>query len=206
MAGCCITTIYFQAMGSHALPVILATSLFLCHYLFQKQVKKSVCRLTSIWRGIQNLTGMVPNPNSGLCLGDFGPDFFNTNMADLVIKLKNHSSYPALFKQAFNVNDVSKLTHDELKLNIVYSISQFMRTMISSDSKFDKMIKHKATLTFEEKDGYETFFSERGDCFHCHDAPLFTSNTFNNNGLDSVLTEADLGRFLVTGINRQRKI
>lgn len=155
------------------------------------------------WNSEFNWNGSEPKLDR-LCLGDFGPDFFNTNMADLVIKLKNHSSYPALFKQAFNVNDVSKLTHDELKLNIVYSISQFMRTMISSDSKFDKMIKHKATLTFEEKDGYETFFSERGDCFHCHDAPLFTSNTFNNNGLDSVHTEADLGRFLVTGINTDK--
>ena len=35
-----------------------------------------------------------------------------------------------------------------------------------------------------------------GDCFHCHGGPLFQSQSFANNGLDTVFT--DPGRHLVT--------
>lgn len=133
-----------------------------------------------------------------LCLGDFGPDFFNTNMSDLVYKLTNHPQYPHFFNVAFNVIDISQLTYDELQLKIVYAISQFIRTMISSESKLDKVMKHEANFTPEEWDGFQTFETERGDCFHCHGHPLLTSNTFNNNGLDTVHEGRNLGRYLVT--------
>ena len=43
--------------------------------------------------------------------------------------------------------------------------------------------------------------AERGqfgaDCFHCHGGPLFQSQAFSNNGLDSDFS--DLGRSIVTG-------
>ena len=139
-----------------------------------------------------------------VCLLDFGPDFFNTNMPDLVRKLMSHDKYPVLFKQAFNIDDISKLTDDELKLKITYSISQFMTTMVSSESKCDKVYKRQATFTPEEMDGFQTFTTERGDCFHCHDYPLFTSNTFNNTGLDSIPTGGNLGRFLATNIETDK--
>ncbi len=149
------------------------------------------------WNPEYNWDGTAPKLDL-LPLADFGPDFFNTNMPDLVQKIKNHPKYPLMFKQAFNIDDVAQLTSDELQLKIVYALSQFMRTMISSNSKFDKMIRHEANLTSEEMDGYQTFSTEVGDCFHCHGYPLFTSNTFNNNGLDSIHLGADLGLFIVT--------
>ena len=43
------------------------------------------------------------------------------------------------------------------------------------------------------------FMTERGDCFHCHGNPLFTSNDFRNNGLDCTPQGANSGRYLVTG-------
>ena len=46
--------------------------------------------------------------------------------------------------------------------------------------------------------GKEIFTTEKGDCFHCHSYPLFTSNDFHNNGLDQEF-EMDNGRFNVTG-------
>jgi len=131
-------------------------------------------------------------------LADFGPEFFNTNMSELIQKLKNHPKYPILFKQAFNIDDIATLSEKDLQLKIVYAITQFLRTMISADSKYDKMLKRQVNFTPEEMDGMQTFMTERGDCFHCHGDPLMTSNTFNNNGLDSVLTGSNLGRYLVT--------
>jgi cytochrome c peroxidase len=133
-----------------------------------------------------------------LCLSDFGPDFFNTDMPDLYRKLKAHPIYPDLFKKAFGVENIDKLSNDELQLKIVYAISQFIRTLVSSDSRYDRMLRHEIAFTAQELDGMQTFFTERGDCFHCHDYPLFTSNTFHNTGLDSLPEGLNLGRFLFT--------
>jgi len=150
------------------------------------------------WNPDYNWNGSEPKLDR-LCLGDFGPNFFNTNMDSLVKRLKRHSAYPSLFKQAFNIDDVAGLSHDALQLKIVYAISQFLRTMISSNSKFDKMVRHELMFTPDEYNGYEIYSTERGDCFHCHDYPLLTSNAFKNNGLDSSLATVNMGRYLVTG-------
>ncbi len=150
------------------------------------------------WNPDYNWNGSQPVLDR-LCLGDFEPEFFNTNMPLLVTKLMEHADYPRLFKEAFNNDNIASLSYDELKLEIVYSISQFMRTMVSSNSRFDKFMRHEIMFTPEEIDGFVTFTTERGDCFHCHGHPLMTSNNFHNNGLDVVHTGADQGRFLVTG-------
>lgn len=154
--------------------------------------------LNLAWNPDYNWDGSAPVLDL-LCLADFGPDFFNTNMPDLVQKLLNHPKYPLYFKQAFNIDDMSKLTDDELQLKIVFAISQFIRTMTSSDSKFDKMMRREINLTPEEMDGFQTFFTERGDCFHCHGYPLLTSNTYHNTGLDTVFAGNNIGRYFVTG-------
>ncbi|HQQ93496.1 MAG TPA: cytochrome c peroxidase [Bacteroidia bacterium] len=141
-----------------------------------------------------------------LCLGDFGPEFFNTSMPGLVSKLMKHDRYPLLFKKAFDVNDISALSYDDLQLKIVYAISQFMRSMVSGNSKYDRYLRHEVFLSPDENEGMETFFTERGDCFHCHAYPLMSSNTFHNNGLDSLLSGQNLGRYLVSGnINDEGK-
>ena len=45
---------------------------------------------------------------------------------------------------------------------------------------------------------YDPYHQQFGaDCFHCHGGPLFQSQSFANNGLDTKFT--DLGRYLVTG-------
>ena len=48
--------------------------------------------------------------------------------------------------------------------------------------------------------GYEIFKSK---CGYCHTPPLFTDNSYHNNGLDSIFPSEDLrirmGRFRITG-------
>ncbi len=139
-----------------------------------------------------------------LPLSDFGPEFFNTNMDTLVARLKAHALYPRYFKEAFNVTDVGSLSDHELQLTITKSIVQFLRTIVSDDSKFDKVSRLETAFTPEEMEGASIFYSEKGDCFHCHGSPLLTNNTFNNTGLDSVLTGQNLGRYLYTGISTDR--
>jgi cytochrome c peroxidase len=88
---------------------------------------------------------------------------------------------------------------------VVKALAQFERTLISADSKWDRYLRGDTELSVAEARGFEIFFTERGDCFHCHSTILFTDNEFHNNGLDSVFTDdglagvtgdpADLGRF-----------
>ena len=105
--------------------------------------------------------------------------------------LNSHNEYPYLFKEAFNINYIDS-TH------VVMAIAQFERTLISSNSRFDKYLNNEVQLTPSELNGYAIFNTEKGDCFHCHGTQMFMDNQFHNNGLD---TEpfTDLGRAKVTG-------
>jgi cytochrome c peroxidase len=134
-----------------------------------------------------------------LAMGDFEPEFFNTNPDLLFKNLSEHPIYPTLFKQAFGVNNVYDLSYHELKKTIAKSIAQYLRTKISVDSKFDKYRRKEVLLNQMEYEGYVIFFSERGDCFHCHSEPLFSDQEFHNNGLNTSYTDFDKGRNLVTG-------
>tara|TARA_B100000902_G_C27321187_1_gene924619 strand:+ start:5614 stop:6708 length:1095 start_codon:yes stop_codon:yes gene_type:complete len=113
--------------------------------------------------------------------------------------INNDSTYKILFKQAFGIDYIDSTS-------IVKAISQFERTIISSNSKYDKWLKKEVQLTPSELNGYAIFNSEIGDCFHCHILPgLFMDNLFHNNGLDSEPFE-DLGLAIVTNkMNDQGK-
>ena len=103
--------------------------------------------------------------------------------------------YPELFNKAFGSSVVTEK-------NIARAIAQFIRTLISADSKFDRYLEGKVQLSGSELNGYVLFMTEQGgDCFHCHGGdgnPLFTTNLFYNNGKDSVFTDP-YDRFAITG-------
>ena len=90
--------------------------------------------------------------------------------------------YPPMFKAAFGSNVITFK-------NIAKAISQFMRTLISSNSKFDKYTRGEVQLSASELNGYVIFDTEKGDCFHCHGTILFTTNSFYNNAKDTVFTD-----------------
>lgn len=116
-------------------------------------------------------------------------DFFQTNLD----KINQSTKYKPLFKKYFGVD---KITYKEL----AYSLAQFMRTMISRDTKYDRFLKGTTTLSMDEYKGYQVFFTEKGDCFHCHSNPTTSDNQFHNTGLDSLyVKEQDKGYYNVTG-------
>jgi len=102
--------------------------------------------------------------------------------------------YPELFKKAFNSETVTFK-------NIEKAIAQFVRTLISANSKFDQYMRGEDQLSQSELNGYVLFTTEEGgDCFHCHGGfgnPLFTTNLFYNNGKDTVFTDP-MDRFGIT--------
>jgi cytochrome c peroxidase len=129
-----------------------------------------------------------------VCMSDFESDIFNTNPQLLFQDLGSHSQYPSMFKRAFGLKNLNSITYDSLKVMICYSITQYMKTLINSNSKFDLYRQRKVLLSPEEYNGMIIFFSEKGDCFHCHGEPLFTDDNFHNNGLSSNFSGIDLGR------------
>lgn len=112
-------------------------------------------------------------------------DFFKTN-----IQLLNNSSvYKTLFKKAYGIDEITSKY-------VAYALAQFFRVLNSTDAKYDRFIKGEVDLNAEEWDGYDIFFTERGDCFHCHGTVLFHDNLFSNNGLD---LNPDEGFYAITG-------
>ena len=122
---------------------------------------------------------------------------------ELVGQLKNHPTYPKMFREAFGISNKSEITR-ELAAK---ALAQFERTIISKDSKFDNVQQGKAIFTDLELIGYGMYFDAdpdlpRAECGHCHNTPLATSDAFFNNGLTASATLddfPDLGRGKVTG-------
>ena len=116
-------------------------------------------------------------------------DEMGSNMESVVVRLRSKGIYPPLFKNAFG----DSLVTGE---RILKAMSAFMVTIISSDSKYDKVMRGETSFDDQEKTGYEIF---KKNCAGCHTEPLFTNLQFESNGLpvDTVLN--DFGRMKVTG-------
>jgi cytochrome c peroxidase len=148
------------------------------------------------WTGGDEILDHVPLND----LAD-GNIFLNANSDSILNRFKRHATYKNLFYEAFGI-DITSVSVSERKKYIAYALSQFIKTMVSFDSKFDRYLRGELSLTQQELNGFDIFMREdKGDCFHCHGSPsnpLWTDNQFHNNGLDSVHTGMNIGRYSVT--------
>ncbi len=124
------------------------------------------------------------------------PIELHQSLEEAVARLEAHEDYPLLFRKAFNA--------DPSEEYIAKAMSQFMRTMVSANSKYDKAITNGSGVFFDEQEikGRDLFFLETGmngevECIHCHGGRLFTEFTFKNNGLDDV---TDISQFTDPGL------
>src|SRR6185295_1822625 len=96
--------------------------------------------------------------------------------------------YGALFSKAFGTSDV---TLDKIAI----AISDFERTLMSGNSKYDK-----GQFTDLEQRGLD-IFNDR-ECHICHKAPAFTDDLFHNSGVAFKNGKiVDEGRFGFTKLN-----
>ena len=110
------------------------------------------------------------------------------DIKSLVQKLNTIKLYKHLFKDAFG----DSLATGEKTLK---AISQFLLTLISSNAKYDRVMKKQEIFTSQEINGYRLF---QKHCNTCHKEPLFTTNDFANNGLSIDTLLNDYGRFIIT--------
>ena len=108
----------------------------------------------------------------------------------VVNRLNSNFKYQTAFTEAWG----SELITGERFLK---SISQFVLTLVTSNSKYDRIMRSEAGVEFTEKEqkGYEQF---KAKCASCHVEPLFTDYSYQNNGLTVDSTLNDSGRMLVT--------
>lgn len=113
-------------------------------------------------------------------------------------KLSAMSDYPPSFEAAFGD---PMITPERIGV----AIEQFVLSLTSFDSRFDRAMKGDGTLSEQEKRGFELFFTEYeprlqqfgADCFHCHGGAFFTDHGFHNNGIDP--KDGDVGFGKVSG-------
>ncbi|MCB9284444.1 MAG: cytochrome C peroxidase [Lewinellaceae bacterium] len=118
----------------------------------------------------------------------------------VVARLKNHPDYPERFRKAFGIKETGDIS-GEL---IGQAIAQFVRTLVSYQSKYDyaNWDRGAETQFFSESElrGKLLFttepsidpFSPHPGCSHCHNnTALLTTNEFLNNGINPALAPAD---------------
>lgn len=130
----------------------------------------------------------------------------NETLENVVEKLSNSPIYPDRFMRAFGSIEVT-----DVKISL--ALEQFMMSIISADSKYDKFLAGTEQLSDSEERGrllYETeynpfFPSQSGaDCAHCHGGSNFENDEYMNNGLDTDADMVDIGREDVTGLPEDR--
>ena len=117
--------------------------------------------------------------------------------SEVVAKLYNHDSYPKRFDAIYpdGIN----------RKNIKDSLGAFVRSLVTPNSRFDQWLKgDEAALTGQEKHGYVLF--KGYGCVSCHQGVNVGGNMFQVFGVLNEyfkkrgnITEADFGRFNVTG-------
>ena len=104
-------------------------------------------------------------------------------------KLKADTAYIRLFKTAFSDGIINSQ-------HLLKALAQFTGSIQSNNSRYDKVKRGEAVFTVSEALGYKTFIA---NCNSCHKEPLFTDNSFRNNGLSLNEKLRDFGRMTITG-------
>ena len=114
----------------------------------------------------------------------------DSSILEVIGKIENDEEYLNLFYNAFGDKEI---TADR----IYNSIGQFEYTLISANSKYDKVKRQEGEeYTDEEVQGYQTF---QDKCASCHSSELFTDQSFRNIGFPINPDSEEGGRSRVTG-------
>jgi cytochrome c peroxidase len=111
------------------------------------------------------------------------------DLNQIIGKLKNDRAYPALFNQTFGSPGINSQ-------RILKALAQFTASLVSADTKYDRVKRGEAQFNQYEKTGFEIFQQK---CARCHQEPLFTDLSYRNTGMEADSTLKDYGRMRITG-------
>jgi cytochrome c peroxidase len=100
-------------------------------------------------------------------------DEMGETLANIVQKVKSNKDYAPMFVKAFGNANINIP-------NISKAITQFTASLVSANSRYDKIMQGQDKFAKAEAEGYTIFMA---NCNGCHTAPLFTNNQFANNGI-----------------------
>jgi cytochrome c peroxidase len=121
------------------------------------------------------------------------PAEMDESLPNVLEKLRYSKTYPALFEKAFGTDEIN--TERFLK-----ALSQFMLTMVSANSRYDKWMRNEGgALTETEQEGLALVEQK---CAPCHSGVLFSDFKFRNNGLPTAVN-TDEGRYDITLARRR---
>lgn len=117
---------------------------------------------------------------------------------NVVTKLRKIKGYRDQFQTVFGT--------DVNLQGIVEAIAAYERTVISTNSPFDKfMLGDKNAMTQSAVRGMQ-LFKGKARCILCHNGPNFTDNKFHNLGVPQVGPQKeDLGRYYVTRLEKDKR-
>ncbi len=125
----------------------------------------------------------------------------------VVIERLRAAGYAEAFARAFGSPGIDTT-------RVGRALAQYQRTLISRDSRYDRVQRGEASYSDKEELGHALFFDLGDDpagayaglptaeCAHCHTPPHFSNQRFENNGLDEAAdlrAFPDAGRGSVTG-------
>ncbi|WP_312696154.1 cytochrome-c peroxidase [Sphingobacterium mizutaii] len=114
----------------------------------------------------------------------------NSSIMEVIGKLRDDPTYKEMFRKAFGDEQI---TADRIYKSIV----QFEYTLISANSKYDRVMHAaKERFTDSEERGLRLFEAK---CKSCHSTGLFTDQTFRNIGFPVNPDTEEAGRARVTG-------
>lgn len=116
------------------------------------------------------------------------PNEMGETLQNVLLKLKKDTAYPKMFKAAFGTEEINSQ-------RMLKALAQFTGSIVSANSKYDKVLRGEAKFTYAEENGYKLF---KATCAGCHKEPLFTDNSFRNNGLEINTLLNDFGRMKIT--------
>jgi cytochrome c peroxidase len=112
----------------------------------------------------------------------------NFNWIELQLRLEKNNYYRGMFSKVYGDKEIDSTMISD-------AVSQFLRTILSYRSKYDRVINHEDTFTADEYEGFVLVNDQtKGNCIHCHitdGAVLATTLVFSNNGLDSAKDYVD---------------
>ena len=118
------------------------------------------------------------------------PNEMGEDLGTVVSKLQKNAAYNRMFTAAFGKGEINSQ-------KMLKALAQFTGSLVSANSKYDRVKKGEAAFNVAEQTGYALFQQKK--CAVCHKEPLFSDFSYRNTGLPLNPSLKDLGRMLITG-------